>query len=367
MRRFRGENLFIQMNFSSSPDPDSTLGNLSVDPGETLQVQNVSENNTPFCNFQLDIIFWVLNGIVGAAILLGNSFACAVFLSRSLLRQNYMNIYLIGLSIADISMAVLVVPGFAAFCSGCTHKWSKYCWLFGGARDIAFPATVLNLLAITYDRYLAVIRPLHYASTMTKRKVFSILLAVWVTPLVVSSVRSIWQHSWDQQAVKNAEIVYNAILSTMFGFLPIPVLFIVNLKIMRAIKSHGRRIHVERAECMSFSNAELGPTSGFNEDFTSSVAINEQNRRNTYRRRKGTMSCVLVVLIFIISWLPRAFLNICSLFGRRDLTSPLLVKLSLFFLFFQSSVNPAIYSFYRNDFRQAARRLIKRQCKCANQ
>jgi len=37
----------------------------------------------------------------------------------------------------------------------------------------------------------------------------------------------------------------------------------------------------------------------------------------------------------------------------------MLVKLSLFLLFFQSSVNPAIYCFLRNDFRQAAKRLIK--------
>lgn len=348
------------MNFSSFWDPDSALSTLST-PSETMHTQNISGNNNLDCSFQLDLLFWVVNGIIGAAILLGNTFTCVVFLSRSHLRQNYMNIYLVSLAVADILMGLLVVPGFAAFCSGCTYKWSEYCWLFGGARDIAFPATVLNLLAITYDRYLAVLRPLQYASTMTKRKVFSVLVAVWVTPLIVSSVRSIWQHSWESQAVKNAELVYNAILSTVFGFSPVPILLIVNLKIMRTIKSHGKRIHVDMIEGTSLSHTDPAPTSGLNQEFTSNITIIEQNRRNAYRRKKGTMSCVLVVLIFIISWLPRQFLNICILFGRRDLTSPLLVKLSLFFLFFQSSVNPAIYSFYRNDFRQAARRLIKRQ------
>lgn len=345
------------MNFSISPE------NLMLMPDKTLHQQNGSYYRTPFCDHRLDVVFWVLNGIIGVVILLGNSFTCAVFLSSSYLRRNYMNTYLISLGVADISMALLVVPGFAAFCSGCTYKWSEYCWFFGGARDIAFPATVLNLLAITYDRYMAVLRPLHYASTMTNRKVFSILLAVWLTPLVVSSLRNIWHHSWSEKAVKSAETVYNAILATMFALSPLPVLLIVNLKIMRAIKNHRRRIHADMVERMSFTNhTDRGlSTRAIDEEFVSNANINIQNRRNISRRRKGTTSCVLVVLIFIISWIPRSFLNLCNLFGRRDLTSPLLVKLSLFFLFFQSSVNPFIYSFFRNDFRQAARRLLKRR------
>lgn len=345
------------MNFSILPE------NLTLMPDKTLHQQNGSYHRTSFCDHRMDVVFWVVNGIIGVVILLGNSFTCAVFLSSSYLRGNYMNIYLISLGVADISMAVLVVPGFAAFCSGCTYKWSEFCWFFGGARDIAFPATVLNLLAITYDRYMAVLRPLHYAATMTNRKVFSILLAVWLTPLVASSLRNIWHHSWSENAVKNAETVYNAILASMFALSPLPVLLIVNLKIMRAIKNHGRRIHADMVERMSFTNhTDRGlSTRAIDEEFVSNANINEQNRRNISRRRKGTMSCVFVVLIFIISWLPRAFLNLCNLFGRRDLTTPLLVKFSLFFLFFQSSVNPFIYSFFRNDFRQAARRLLKRR------
>lgn len=326
--------------------------------------QHKLEQNQSLCDFKLDAIFWIINGVLGIAILLGNSFTCAVFLSRSYLRENYMNIYLISLGVADISMAVLVVPGFAAFCSGCIYKLIEHCWFFGGARDIAFPATVLNLLAITYDRHLAVLRPLHYTSTMTKRKVFTILLGVWLTPLVIASVRNIWQHSWSESAVERTESVYNAICSTMFAFLPIPVLLLVNLKIMRAIKSQRRRIHAEMVESLSFTNhRDRGLTEGklvtFIDNEFSRTSINQQNCTNISRRKRGTMSCVLIVLIFTFAWIPRAFLNICSRLGREDLTSPLLRDLTLFFLFFQSSVNPLIYSFYRNDFRQAARRLTK--------
>lgn len=347
------------MNFSLVWPPE----NFSRFSNELLQRQSET-NNQYHCNHKLDTTFWILNGVLGLVIIFGNSFTCVVFSSSSYLRQNYVNIYLISLGVADISMGILVVPGYASFCTGCAYKWSKFCWFFASARDFAFPATVLNLLAITYDRHLAVIRPLYYASTMTKRKVYGILIAVWITPFVVSLVRNIWQHSWEGEASKRAEKVYNAILSTVFGIIPIPLLLFVNLKVMKAINRHRRRIHAGLEQSLSFTyHTDRGLSEGKRVTFTDSgfarSNINGQTRRNMARKKRGTMSCVLIVLLFTVSWIPRVFFDLCSLLSRDDLTSPLLNKLSLFFIIFQSSVNPFVYSFYRNDFRQAAKRLIK--------
>ena len=68
------------------------------------------------------------------------------------------------------------------------------------------------------------------------------------------------------------------------------------------------------------------------------------------------MACVLVVLIFVLSWIPRGYHNIARLFGNGE--GPLLNKLSLFFLFVQSAVNPFVYAFYRSDFRRATVKLV---------
>lgn len=87
-----------------------------------------------------------------------------------------------------------------------------------------------------------------------------------------------------------------------------------------------------------------------------------QKHKETARNlkiRKGTISCVTVTAVFVLCWIPRAFYQQCRLFDRRDLVNPLLIKLSLFFLFLQSSLNPFIYSFYRSEFRRAALKLMK--------
>ena len=66
-------------------------------------------------------------------------------------------------------------------------------------------------------------------------------------------------------------------------------------------------------------------------------------------------------IAFVVCWLPRAFYYLFYLFDRPDLVTLLLRKLSVTFLLFQSSTNPFIYSFYRREFRQAVKILIKCQ------
>lgn len=101
-----------------------------------------------------------------------------------------MNIFLVSLGFADILMALLVIPGHAIFCTGCQYTITKHCWFIGGTRFVVFPATKFNLLAITYDRYLAVLRPLQYQVKMTGKRVISILLVAWTLPIVLAVLRN---------------------------------------------------------------------------------------------------------------------------------------------------------------------------------
>lgn len=150
-----------------------------------------------------------------------------------------MNIYLFSLCVVDILMVVLVVLGFVVFCSGCIYKWSEYCWFFGGVRDIVFFVIVFNVLVIIYDRYMVVLRLLYYVFMMINCKVFIIFFVVWVIFFVVLLLRNIWFYLLNEELVKNVEGFYNVIFVIILVFLFFFVLFIVNFKIMRVIKSYG--------------------------------------------------------------------------------------------------------------------------------
>ena len=298
------------------------------------------------CNETLEMVFWILYGSAGVVILTGNLFTFLVFVTTKRLRRSYMNIFLVSLAVADIMMALLVVPGYAAFCNGsCRYPFSKHCWLMAGLKDIAFGGTVLNLAAISFDRFLAVLRPLRYQIYMTRRSVCIILVGVWVLSSIIALIRNAWLHTESEEEAKKIDKIYNSILIFTFAFLPILVIFGVNVRIIQAIRRQDRRVGQER------NSSVRGRI----------TTVEREARIEITKAKKGTISCVLVVFVFLFSWLPLAFVNFSFVFGRADLVSDVLVKIAWLCLFVQSSANPFIYSFYRSDFRQAGLALICRR------
>jgi len=296
------------------------------------------------CNPQLDLAFWILDGILGVLIVIGNVFTCIVFLSKRSLRHNYMNVFLLSLACADTLMALFVVPWFGAFCeaTGCPYSLSKYCLWFGMLRDIPFEGVVLNLVAITYDRHLAVFRPLVYAAKMTRRRVVFILSLVWSLPVLTGLIRTTWTFAshLTELEKKHMDRSFNIFLVFVFVLIPIFGVFFVNMMIMHTINKHNH-------------NNRVGPRD------VSHSETSESTRQERVRKRKGTMACVLVVVVFFICWLPRIVYNFFYLAKVPQLASATFVKISMFFLLFQSSLNPLIYSFYRTEFRQAAYELLR--------
>ena len=223
---------------------------------------------------------------------------------------------------------------------------SEYCWLIGSLRYFVFPATKLNLLAITYDRYTAVMSPLKYNVKINLKKVISILSLVWTFPMILTLSRLVWWIKLPQHQALYADRIFNTCLIFSLVTLPVAVLLVANLRIVLEIRKQHRRVN-------TMDNASVTETC------SSSNNASNKHRRKTSRQagRKGTTACVLVVFIFVMCWFPRGLYNIFRLFGKEE--GPLLRELSLFFLFVQSAINPFVYSFYRTDFRRALVRLLR--------
>ena len=292
---------------------------------------------------QTDIIFWVIYGVVGFGILFGNSLVCAVFLFDYRLRLQHMNAFLVSLGISDILMAVVVLPGYASFCSSTNllmaHR--NKCAFLEIPKDFVFLAGIFNLLAITYDRYLAVLKPLHYSVMMTWKRVVLILIATWIVPLPLSLARMTWLANFPKLTADKISGEYDFVLVFICVLVPILITLAVNLKITKAIRNQKRRINLEPQASQEIRTA--------NEFRRTCRRISEKSK---------TISCLIVVFVFIISWLPRSLFNLLLNFGGKSFCTDIFAKMSFLCLFLQSFVNPFIYSFSRKDFRQAARRFL---------
>lgn len=319
----------------------------------TWQSNSSSTEPTAQCNKTQEVFFLVAYAVVGALMFAGNAFVCLVFIASKKLRRNYMNIFLLSLSVSDMLMAVLVIPFYTVHCfQDCLHSLTHYCWLLSKARDFAFGATTLNICAITYDRYLAILRPLQYSTKMTRLRVAVVLSAVWLLPLVVATTRNVWYHTTEEQNRHLTGKLYDIAIIIVPVILSQTVMVLVNINIICKIQKHKKP--ARRFQALSAANQ------------LNLLQAECKSTKEVSRLRKGTTSCVVVVLTFVACWLPKTVHNFSYVADTPDtvLSSPLFFRICFLFLFIQSSFNPFIYSFYRAQFRKAARTIITRWRGC---
>ena len=257
-----------------------------------------------------------------------------------------MNQFLASLAVTDISMGACVAPGYSLFCTGCfEYPLSKYCWLLEGPRDILLVSSICNLLAVSYDRCLSVYWPLRYPTLMTRRRVVIMLTLIWVFSFAVYGIRQFWMHTKTGAELHAIDSLYKTLLITLVVMIPCIIITVINVKIILTIRKQACQVSTL--------------TSPHAQDVNEADSPNE-NQTDVARKQKGTMACALVVIVFVVSWIPR-IVYVARYKRKGDLgeVNSLLQKISILFFILQSSVNPLIYSFYRADFRKAVVKLLK--------
>ena len=275
-----------------------------------------------------------------------NAFTCAVFISTRQLREMKMNEFLLSLAVSNLLIAALVVPGYGSLCTGCFLLINDVitrdtCFILDGLKDFGFLANTFNILAVTYDRHFAIMDPLRYQLSMTTRKIAKVLITAWVSPLPLSFMKQIINSSSKRKIFENAthKEIYDISVVILCVFHPMCALTSINVRIAIAIRKQTTRVSVRR------------------------LCSNTKTLRRKAERKKeknGTISCLIIVLIFIGCWIPRSLFNFVKAFEiETGIDIRTLDKISLAFILVQSLANPHVYSFYRSDFRQAAKRVLK--------
>ncbi|XP_041985287.1 octopamine receptor Oamb [Aricia agestis] len=123
--------------------------------------------------------------LIDVLVVIGNCLVIAAVLCSSKLRS-VTNLFIVSLAVADLLVGLAVLP-FSA-----TREVFKV-WIFGSiwcsvwlAVDVWMcTASILNLCAISLDRYVAVTRPMSYPSIMSKKRAKILIAGVWVLSFVI--------------------------------------------------------------------------------------------------------------------------------------------------------------------------------------
>ncbi|XP_042288167.1 histamine receptor H2b [Thunnus maccoyii] len=285
----------------------------------------------------------------------GNVLVClAVGLSRRLWR--IANCFVVSLAVTDLLLGLLVLPLSA------TVELRSGKWPFGGALcniyislDVMLcTSSILTLLAISVDRYLAISAPLSYTRRVTRPRVTLAMIAIWALSLTVSFVPihlgwntvdyrvqnldwGIWDEYKDGRYCQ-FEWNNNYVLFYAFGsfYLPLLVMCGMYLCIFRVAREQVRRI---RAATPSFART------------ASTAAIAQEH--------KATVTLAAVLGAFVICWFP--YFTFFTCMGIKEKTNPpnTLHSVVLWLGYLNSALNPILYPALNRDFHRAYGELLR--------
>lgn len=141
--------------------------------------------NQEVLNNAKNISIIIILGLINIIVIVGNLLvAIAVFASAKL--HTATNYLIVSLAVSDLLVGLAVLPYSISL-------EVLELWIFGEiwcqawlAVDVCLcTASILNLCAISIDRYLAITRPVHYRSIMSNSRLKLLIFAVWALAIII--------------------------------------------------------------------------------------------------------------------------------------------------------------------------------------
>lgn len=306
-----------------------------------------------------NITIMVVQVFVIIVALLGNILVCSAILIHERLRTTFTNYFIFSLSLSDIITASIAMPMDVDQVLK-NYEWTygeAMCNIFTVAYLIAAPLSILNLLAVSIDRYNAITNPMHYTNIMTPKVVVASIFSLW-TYAILFTVIAIAGWPMYPSSVLNGTCHFNikpaySVVSSVINFvIPTIVMCVLYWKIYKVAHAHARRIG--RHENVSHSAVEYNPTS----------TGGSSERRSMSKNIKAAKTIAILVSAFLICWMPYTLLSTASILcGKKcyDNIPQELITLTLLLAYTNSALNPFLYAFHNRDFRESFRRLLKLQ------
>ncbi|NP_001298153.1 tachykinin-like peptides receptor 99D [Stomoxys calcitrans] len=307
---------------------------------------NASSNDT-FIDISFILPWWrqvlwsILYGVMVIVATGGNLIVVWIVITTKRMRT-VTNYFIVNLSIADAMVSSLNVT--FSYIYMLDNNWAfgqLYCKISQFIATLSISASVFTLMAISIDRYVAIMKPLK--PRMSKRSNLGIAAVIWIASAIIScpmllfytteevaskdGIRTVCFLEWPDGSMNhsNQEYVYNILFMILTYFLPV----------------------ISMTATYSRVGLELW----------GSKAIGEYTPRqveNVKSKRRVVKMMMVVVLIFVVCWLPfHAYFIVTSCYPAITET-PFIQEVYLFIYWLamsNSMYNPIIYCWMNSRFR----------------
>ncbi|XP_058467599.1 octopamine receptor beta-2R isoform X2 [Malaya genurostris] len=296
------------------------------------------------------------------------------------------NYFVVSLAMADIMVAMMAMTfNFSVQITG-SWKFGSFMCDVWNSLDVYFStASILHLCCISVDRYYAIVKPLKYPISMTKRVVAIMLLNTWISPALLSFVPIFagWyttdKHKED--VLNNPDsclfIVnkpYAVISSSISFFIPCTIMVFTYFQIFREANRQEKQLALRQGTAMLMhqhntggggsgsgggTNGEALSGSGSSKTLTMHEVDAEQTPTKDRhlikmkREHKAARTLGIIMGTFILCWLPFFLWYIITSLCDSCPNPDIVVVLVFWVGYFNSTLNPLIYAYFNRDFREA--------------
>ncbi|XP_054480099.1 adenosine receptor A1-like [Anoplopoma fimbria] len=213
--------------------------------------------------------------IIAVLAIIGNFLVCLAVTRNKKLRT-VTNYFLVSLAVADILVGLVAIPCAVLTDLGRPHHNLPLCLVLISILMVLTQSSILSLLAVAAERYMAILLPFQYQRVMSPRNAQLALLVTWVLGAISGSVPLM---DWKRQPADFDYCIFTCVVDmnymVYFNFfcclmVPLVAMFIIYGHIFLTVRRQLRCIAVARGTANDTRGASSGSTG--TEDTGSSFA-----------------------------------------------------------------------------------------------
>ncbi len=287
----------------------------------------------------------ILYFVIGALGLAGNGLVIAVILNVSLMRKQVTNTYIINQSCVDAAASVFLIlttcfqdNGRVLSPDSLADRFYCVWWLTKSPLWGIMLSSSLNLIAITLERYVAVVHPIAYKAAYSRPRVLASIAVIWILGpvfnMIYSGPATVVQNggcnvfgNWPSLTANRVAGIY---LFTLQYVIPAAMFIYCYIKIALALRS---RLTVGGQKETAMKKA----------------------------RRNITVTLGVVNLSFMICWgINQIYFFMFNVGYPMDFQGAF-YHFTVILLYCNCCVNPFIYIIQYDQFKRAVKRLVFRK------
>uniref|UniRef100_A0A1A9VFW2 G-protein coupled receptors family 1 profile domain-containing protein n=1 Tax=Glossina austeni TaxID=7395 RepID=A0A1A9VFW2_GLOAU len=309
-------------------------------------------------------------GFIILAAILGNMLVIISVMRHRKLRI-ITNYFVVSLAVADMLVALCAMTFNASV--EISGKWmfgSVMCDVWNSFDVYFSTASIMHLCCISVDRYYAIVQPLDYPLIMTSRRVFIMLIIVWLAPALLSflPICSGWyttSENW-KYLKSNPDIcefkvnkAYAIVSSSVSFWIPGIVMLSMYYRIYQEADRQERLVYRSKVAALLLEKhlqiSQIPKP-------RPSIQVEQSTISTMRRERKAARTLGIIMSAFLLCWLPFFLWYITSSLCESCSTPRIVVGILFWIGYFNSALNPIIYAYFNRDFRAAFKKTLKFCC-----